>query len=49
MKKIILTGIQPSGALHLGNYFGAIQPAIEMQKVEDVQPVYFIADYHAFT
>ena len=27
----ILTGIQPSGALHLGNYFGAMRPAIELQ------------------
>jgi tryptophanyl-tRNA synthetase len=47
MKKIILTGIQPSGALHLGNYFGAMQPAIEMQG--RFQAVYFIADYHALT
>jgi len=47
--KIILTGIQPSGALHLGNYFGAMQPAIEMQSLPDRQPVYFIADYHALT
>jgi tryptophanyl-tRNA synthetase len=45
--KIILTGIQPSGALHLGNYFGAMQPAIEMQS--RYQAVYFIADYHALT
>ena len=47
MKKIILTGIQPSGALHLGNYFGAIQPAVELSK--QGQAVYFIADYHALT
>jgi len=45
--KIILTGIQPSGALHLGNYFGAMQPAIERQ--DEGQAVYFIADYHALT
>lgn len=45
--RIILTGIQPSGALHLGNYFGAIQPAIDLQ--EQGQAVYFIADYHALT
>jgi tryptophanyl-tRNA synthetase len=45
--KIILTGIQPSGILHLGNYFGAMQPAIEMQV--QYQAVYFIADYHALT
>jgi tryptophanyl-tRNA synthetase len=47
--KIILTGIQPSGAPHLGNYFGAMQPAIERQNVADFQAVYFIADYHALT
>jgi tryptophanyl-tRNA synthetase len=45
--KIILTGIQPSGALHLGNYFGAIQPAVELAR--EGQAVYFIADYHALT
>jgi len=45
--KIILTGIQPSGALHLGNYFGAMLPAIQMQS--QGQAVYFIADYHALT
>ncbi|HEY0256282.1 MAG TPA: tryptophan--tRNA ligase [Candidatus Methylacidiphilales bacterium] len=47
--KIYLTGIQPSGALHLGNYFGAIEPAIQMQAIPDGQAVYFIADYHALT
>jgi tryptophanyl-tRNA synthetase len=46
---IILTGIQPSGALHLGNYFGAMLPAIQMQQGDNVQAVYFIADYHALT
>ena len=45
--KIILTGIQPSGALHLGNYFGAMLPAIQLQS--EGQAVYFIADYHALT
>jgi tryptophanyl-tRNA synthetase len=45
--KIFLSGIQPSGALHLGNYFGAMQPAIELQS--QGQSVYFIADYHALT
>jgi tryptophanyl-tRNA synthetase len=47
MKKIILTGIQASGTLHVGNYFGAMRPAIEMQG--QYQAVYFIADYHALT
>jgi len=45
--KIFLSGIQPSGALHLGNYFGAMQPAIGLQS--QGQAVYFIADYHALT
>ena len=45
--KIFLTGIQASGVLHIGNYFGAMQPAIEMQ--DQGQGVYFIADYHALT
>lgn len=43
----ILSGIQPSGALHLGNYFGMMKPAIELQ--EKGQAFYFIADYHALT
>jgi tryptophanyl-tRNA synthetase len=47
MKKIILTGIQASGTLHIGNYLGAMEPAIEMQG--QYQAVYFIADYHALT
>ena len=43
----ILTGLQPSGKLHIGNYFGAIQPAIQLQEEGDAY--YFIADYHAMT
>jgi tryptophanyl-tRNA synthetase len=43
----ILSGIQPSGTLHLGNYFGMMQPAIELQ--EKGQAFYFIADYHSMT
>ena len=46
-KKIILTGIQPSGALHLGNYFGAIQPIVEL--AGQGQVICFVADYHALT
>lgn len=42
-----LTGIQPSGALHMGNYFGAMLPAIEAQVNGDC--FYFIADYHSMT
>jgi tryptophanyl-tRNA synthetase len=43
----ILSGIQPSGALHLGNYFGMMRPAIELQEKGDA--FYFIADYHSMT
>jgi len=43
----ILSGIQPSGNLHLGNYFGAIKQQISMQ--EEGECLFFIADYHALT
>jgi len=43
----ILSGIQPSGTLHLGNYFGMMKPAIELQ--ERGEAFYFIADLHALT
>jgi len=43
----ILTGIQPSGQLHIGNYFGAMRPAIELQDRGDTY--LFIANYHALT
>jgi len=43
----ILSGIQPSGTLHLGNYFGMMRPAIELQ--DQGEAFYFIADYHALT
>jgi tryptophanyl-tRNA synthetase len=42
-----LTGIQPTGALHIGNYFGALRPATELQNKGEA--FYFIADYHALT
>jgi tryptophanyl-tRNA synthetase len=44
-RKVSLTGIKPSGTPHIGNYFGAIKPAIELAKHYDAR--YFIADYHA--
>jgi tryptophanyl-tRNA synthetase len=55
-RKVSLTGIQPSGAkadpatggaLHIGNYFGAIRPALQLCERFDSR--YFIADYHALT
>jgi tryptophanyl-tRNA synthetase len=43
----ILSGVQPSGELHLGNYFGAIEQHIRLQS--EGEAFYFIADYHALT
>src|SRR5207253_1350065 len=43
----ILSGIQPSGILHIGNYFGMMRPAIALQ--DEGEALYFIADYHALT
>src|SRR6202789_2924365 len=43
----ILTGITTSGTPHLGNYVGAIRPAIEASKKSDVESFFFLADYHA--
>jgi len=46
-KKTSLTGIKPTGTPHLGNYLGAIKPALSL--VEEYKPFYFIADYHGLT
>ena len=43
----VLTGITTTGTPHLGNYVGAIRPAIEASHRHDVLPFYFLADYHA--
>ncbi len=43
----VLSGIQPSGRLHIGNYFGAMRQHIQMQQGNDC--FFFIADYHALT
>src|ERR1041385_9217645 len=43
----ILSGIQPSGVLHIGNYFGMMRPAIALQN--EGEAFYFIAEYHALT
>ena len=42
-----LTGITPSGTPHLGNYVGAIRPAVETSKAPDLTSYYFLADYHS--
>ena len=43
----LLTGVQPSGDLHIGNYFGAIKPFIEL--CDDHEGFFMVADYHALT
>ena len=45
----VLTGIQPSGHITLGNYLGAIRPLLELQNEDDVELLVFIADLHAIT
>lgn len=45
--KTILTGIKPTGELHLGNYLGAIKPAIDLSHDTENRYAYFIADIHA--
>jgi tryptophanyl-tRNA synthetase len=47
MKKILLSGIQPSGKMHIGNYFGAIKQFVDMQDTYESR--IFIADLHAIT
>lgn len=47
MKKVLLSGIKPTGTLHIGNYFGAIKQFIDLQDSYDSQV--FVADLHALT
>jgi tryptophanyl-tRNA synthetase len=47
VKKIALSGIKPTGTLHIGNYLGMIKPAFDL--IENYQTLYFVADYHALT
>lgn len=46
-KKILLSGVKPTGAPHLGNYFGAMKQFVDLSKDGDVESFIFIADYHA--
>lgn len=46
-KEIVVSGIRPTGFLHLGNYFGAIRNYVKMQ--DDYQCYFFVADYHSLT
>lgn len=49
MKKRILTGLQPSGTLHIGNYFGSLKPLVDLTSQEDNEVLLMVADYHALT
>lgn len=47
---VILTGIKPTGSPHLGNYIGAIRPALELaRRSPEAHAMFFLADYHALT
>ncbi|MDD7965246.1 tryptophan--tRNA ligase [Actinomycetospora lemnae] len=48
-RRIALTGIKPSGEPHLGNFVGAIRPALELARTAEFESRYFIADEHALT
>ena len=45
----VLSGVQPSGKLHVGNWFGAIRQFLHLQQTEGTDCFYFIADLHAMT
>jgi len=46
-KKVVLSGARPTGALHIGNYLGAVQNWVKLQ--EEYDCYFFIADWHALT
>ena len=47
MKKIMLSGVKPTGRPHIGNYFGAMKQFVDLQ--DEYESYIFIADYHALT
>jgi len=49
MKPTIVSGLKPSGKLHIGNYLGMTKQSIALQSSEEFNCYYFIADYHALT
>ncbi|MDI6734531.1 MAG: tryptophan--tRNA ligase [Patescibacteria group bacterium] len=49
MKPILISGIQPTGKLHLGNYLGALKNFVELQDSHKYNCLFFIADYHSLT
>jgi len=49
MKKRVLTGLQPSGTLHIGNYFGSLKPLVDLSVDKGNETTIMVADYHALT
>ena len=49
MEKIVFSGIQPTGDMHIGNYFGAVQNFVRIQESGDYRCVYCVVDLHAMT
>ncbi|WP_195575168.1 tryptophan--tRNA ligase [Paenibacillus sp. 1001270B_150601_E10] len=47
--EIVLTGVKPTGKVHVGNYIGAIKPALGMASSQDCTAIFFIPDYHGLT
>lgn len=48
-KPVIVSGIQPTGALHIGNYLGALKNFVELQNSGEYNPFFFVADLHSLT
>ena len=48
-KKIIFSGVTPSGNIHIGNYFGAIKQWVELQNKGECQNIFCVVDEHALT
>jgi len=48
-KKIVVSGLQPSGTLHIGNYLGMLKNAKTLQDKKEYETFYFLADYHSLT
>ena len=47
MKKILLSGVKPTGSAHIGNYFGAMKQFVDLQNTGNYDCFLFLADYHA--
>ena len=48
-KPVLVSGIQPSGRLHIGNFVGALRHFKELQDSGDYECLFFVADYHSIT